>query len=211
MGDGRILLGSLAPGSVPLVFFDPQYRGGLDKLGYGNEGARQKGRVSLAQMPDAMIGEFVALAATALQPSGHLMLWIDKFILVEQSWRPWAIGRLEPVDLITWGKAKIGMGYRSRRQAEHLLILQKPPVRAKGIWRDHGISDFWPHYEPWERENLTWRTSTGPHRKPVELQWKLIECVTRPGDLVVDPCAGSYSVWDAARFAGRSFLGCDLR
>jgi hypothetical protein len=32
---------------APLVFFDPQYRGVLDMLKYGNEGARQKGRFNL--------------------------------------------------------------------------------------------------------------------------------------------------------------------
>ena len=32
------------------MFFDPQHRGVLDKLAYGNEGARQKGRVGLPAM-----------------------------------------------------------------------------------------------------------------------------------------------------------------
>ena len=33
---------------TPLVFFDPQYRGVLDKLKYGNEGADRKGRTGPA-------------------------------------------------------------------------------------------------------------------------------------------------------------------
>jgi site-specific DNA-methyltransferase (adenine-specific) len=54
-GDALRLLRSLPDGCTPLVFFDPQYRGVLDKLRYGNEGARQKGRFALP----AMTGEFI--------------------------------------------------------------------------------------------------------------------------------------------------------
>ena len=35
--DGRELLSALEPGSIPLCIFDPQYRGILDKMQYGNE------------------------------------------------------------------------------------------------------------------------------------------------------------------------------
>ena len=44
-GDALQLLRGLTSGCTPLVFFDPQYRGVLDKLKFGNEGARQKGRI----------------------------------------------------------------------------------------------------------------------------------------------------------------------
>jgi len=40
-GDALQLLRGLTSGCTPLVFFDPQYRGVLDKLKFGNEGARQ--------------------------------------------------------------------------------------------------------------------------------------------------------------------------
>ncbi len=36
--DGRELLAALEPESIPLCIFDPQYRGLLDKMRYGNEG-----------------------------------------------------------------------------------------------------------------------------------------------------------------------------
>jgi len=39
--DGLTLLKSLEDCSVNVVFFDPQYRGVLDKMNYGNEGERQ--------------------------------------------------------------------------------------------------------------------------------------------------------------------------
>ena len=36
--DGLTLLASLPEQSIKTAFFDPQYRGVLDKLSYGNEG-----------------------------------------------------------------------------------------------------------------------------------------------------------------------------
>ena len=41
--DGLDLMGTLSDASVPAVFFDPQYRGVLDKLAYGNEGKARGG------------------------------------------------------------------------------------------------------------------------------------------------------------------------
>ena len=43
------------------------------------------------------------------------------------------------VDLIAWDNLRPGNGYRSRRRGGYLLVLQKPPLRAKATWRDHGI------------------------------------------------------------------------
>ena len=49
-GDALKLLHSLSGECAPLAFFDPQHRGVLDKLKFGNEGARQKGRAKLPAM-----------------------------------------------------------------------------------------------------------------------------------------------------------------
>lgn len=200
VGDGRQLLAGLADGVIPCAFFDPQYRGVLDRLSYGNEGVtRGKERAKLPQMDEAMIRHFLAEIGRVLTPSGHLFLWVDKFHLCEGvgAWLPC---ELKIVDMVVWDKARMGMGYRTRRQCEYLLVVQRKPLRAKGVWGARDIPDLW-REQPDPRH---------PHRKPVSLQAKLIEAVTNPGDLVVDPAAGSYSVLDACRLAGRHFLGCDL-
>ena len=49
-----------------------------------------------------------------------------------------------------------------------------------------------------------------PHVKPIGLITRLIAAVTQPGDLVVDPAAGSFVVMRAAHQLGRDFIGCDL-
>jgi len=198
--DGLKLLGQFPDASVPLVVFDPQYRGVLDKLDYGNEGARQKGRAVLTQMSEETIKDFLRDIARVLRPSGHLMLWVDKFHLVEGT-RPWFHGLpLAAVDLITWDKGRIGMGYRTRRRCEYLMVLQKLPTRAKGCWTVHDIPDCWLEKTP----------RTHPHAKPEQLQAALINAVTAPGDVVVDPAAGGFSVLRAANSINRRFLGCNL-
>jgi site-specific DNA-methyltransferase (adenine-specific) len=72
--DGLTLLKSLENNSVSAVFFDPQYRGVLDKMNYGNEGERQIERSKLVQMGEKKITSFVREINRALKPSGHLFL-----------------------------------------------------------------------------------------------------------------------------------------
>jgi len=198
--NGLDLLGGLAESCAPLIFFDPQYRGVLDHQAYGNEGKRQRGRSLLRQMPEDEIRSFIVEIDRVLLPTGHLMLWIDKFHLCEGV-QHWLEGTsLDLVDLIVWHKQRMGMGYRSRRVSEYLLVAQKQPRRAKGVWSRHDIPDVWD-------EKLETRHA---HAKPVGLQTKLIESVTNPGDVVIDPAAGSFSVMEAALHTGRRFLGCDV-
>ena len=200
--DGLELLAESDPASVPLCIFDPQYRGLLDKMQYGNEGlSRGQRRSSLPQMSGEIIARFITGIATALIPSGHLFLWVDKFHLCTGV-GPWfEEPGLEVVDLVTWDKARLGMGYRTRRVSEHLLILQKPPIKAEEGWQLDDIPDV-------VTEKV--KRIGNVHPKPVNLQARLIAAVTSPGDVVLDPAAGSYSVMTAAHQVGRRFLGCDV-
>jgi site-specific DNA-methyltransferase (adenine-specific) len=198
--DALALLQPPPDSCTPLVFFDPQFRETLDRLAYGNEGARQKGRAELPAMTSDYIDACCRETARVLRPSGYLARWIDKFDLVEG--HHLRLGDvLERVDLIAWDRGRIGNGYRSRNRGDYLLMLQKPPRRAKSTWRDHGIPDRWP--EKIDRK-------VHPHVKPIDLIMRLIAALTEPGDLVVDPAAGSFTVKHAAHQLGRDFIGCDL-
>jgi site-specific DNA-methyltransferase (adenine-specific) len=198
-GDALELLRSLPDRCARLVFFDPQHRGVLDKLAYGNEGARQKGRAQLPPMTDDYIDTCCREIARVLIPGGYLMRWTDTFHLCTADHL--RITELTCVDLVSWDNLRIGNGYRTRRRGDYLLVLQKPPIRAKETWRDHGIPSRWP--EKIDRK-------LHPHIKPIGLIMHLIGAVTAPGDLVVDPAAGSFVVMDAAHQLGRDFCGCDI-
>jgi site-specific DNA-methyltransferase (adenine-specific) len=200
VGDALDLMWALPPGCSKLVFFDPQYRGGLDKLAYGNEGARQQERAKLPAMTESYIDACCREAARVLRPSGYLMLWADTFNLCEAHHQ--RIRDVLPcVDLIVWDNLRIGNGYRSRRRGSYLLVLQKPPLVARQTWTDHAIPDRWAE---------TVDRKIHPHVKPLGLIKRLIGAVTQPGDLIIDPAAGSFVVLRAAHALRRDFVGCDV-
>ena len=82
-------------------------------------------------------------------------------------------------------------------------MLQKLPIKgkARATWRDRGIGERWT--EKVDRK-------LHPHTKPIGLITRLIAATTQPGELVVDPAAGSFVVMRAAHKLERQFLGCDI-
>lgn len=201
--DGLELLSKIKNETIKLAFFDPQYRGVLDKLNYGNEGKKRgRERANLPQMSEKTILEFISEVDRVLKPSGYLMMGVDKFHLL-QSIKKWAtaVGSFEIVDMITWDKMRMGMGYRSRRRSEYLVVLQKKPTLAKATWTIRNIPDVW-------EEKI--KDKSHPHSKPIELQKQLILATTDEGDYVLDPAAGGYSVLKACEELKRTFIGCDL-
>ena len=199
--DGLLLLNNIDDGKIKTAFFDPQYRGVLDKLKYGNEGKnRGKARHDLQQMDEDTIVSFIREIDRVLLPSGHLFLWVDKFHLCTGVTGWFKDTSLKLVDLITWDKGKIGMGYRTRRKSEYLIIFQKEPIKAKEYWNDHTIPDVW----------LEKTDKIHAHSKPIELQKRLIKATSYEGDFILDPASGGYSVFNACEQCGRNFIGGDI-
>lgn len=199
--DGLLLLANIQSSTIKTAFFDPQYRGVLDKLKYGNEGVnRGKARHNLPQMTEEKIIKFIEEFNRIIQPSGHLFLWVDKFHLCQGVLEWFENTDFNLVDMIVWDKDKIGMGYRSRRKSEYLVVFQKKPIRAKDIWTDHTIPDVW-------SEKII---KIHPHSKPINLQKTLIEATTKAEDFILDPAAGGYSVFEACKLCNRNFIGGDL-
>ncbi len=200
-GDALTLLRSLPGECSPLEFIDPQHRDNLDKLKYGNEGARQRGRYLLPQMSSVLIEACCRESARVLRPSSYLMLWQNTFGVCE-GWHKRLGDALPYVDLIAWDNQRLGMGYRSRDRGDYVVVLQKPPIRARSTWRTKPVI---PHrwVEKVDRK-------LHPHIKPIGLISALIEAITDPGDLIVDPAAGSFVVMRAALELKREFVGVDI-
>ena len=199
-GDALTLLRSLLDDCAAAAFFDPQHRGVLNRLKYGNEGARQRARCALPAMSDGYIDACCRDIARVLRPSGYSFVWADTFRLCQGDHLRIA-DVLPCVDLIAWDNLRPGNGYRTRRRGDYLLVLQRPPLRAKATWRDHSIPSRW-------AEKVDRRIH--PHAKPAGLIARLIAAVTQPDDLVVDPAAGGFTVMHVAHELGRRFVGCDI-
>jgi site-specific DNA-methyltransferase (adenine-specific) len=202
-GDALALLRSLPDCCTRLGFFDPQHRENLDKLAYGNEGERQRERCKLPQMSSEYIDICCREMARVLMPSGYLMRWQNAFQLGTGVHLRLA-DVLQCVDIIPWDNLRISNGYRSRRRGDYLVVLQKPPIKARATWRTKpNIPDRWV-------ERIVHPRSQPPHLKPIGLISSLIEAITERGDLIVDPAAGSFVVMHAALEIGRDFVGCDI-
>jgi hypothetical protein len=144
-------------------------------------------------------------AARILSPSGYLLRWANAFQVCEGQHLRLA-DVLQCVDLIAWDNQRMGMGYRARRRGDYLVVLQKPPIRARATWADHSIADRWVE----KVDQALHQHIKHPHIKPLRLIFRLIKATTKPGDLVVDPAAGSFVVMHAAHYAQREFTGCDI-
>lgn len=198
--DGILLMKDIKDESLKVAFFDPQYRGVLDYMNYGTTN-RQLDRESLTQMPEETIIGFFNELNRIIKPSGYLFLWLDKFHLTNGDYHNWYKDTdFHCVDMVTWNKGKIGMGYRMRCKSEFCYVLQKKPTRVKGTWSLHNIPDVW-------EEKVV---KNHPHSKPIELQKVLIESTTEPNDFVLDPASGGYSVFRACKETNRNFIGGDI-
>jgi len=200
--DGLEMMSSIPNCAITTAFLDPQYRGILDEMSYGQ--SRQPDRQALPQMEYATITRFCEEIARVLTPHGHLFLWTDKYHLTNptENVHAWmADTSMEIVDMVVWNKQRMGMGYRTRRCSEYLFIYQKPPKRVKGVWMSRSIPDVWDEKPP---------SSDHPHAKPLALTGALIEAVTPENGIVLDPAAGSFTTMHASHEYGRKFIGCDL-
>lgn len=207
--DAFQLFSNLPNESVDATFFDPQYRPNLDKLKYGNEGkSRMKGRSKLKQMSFGTICAFILEIERVLKPSSYMYLWVDKFVVAEGVHSQWLNSTFEKeklilVDMIVWDKQSFGMGSRTRRTNEFLMVYQKPPKIAKTWKRSPSIRDTW-------SEKIINPRSGHAHRKPPVLQSTLLKATLPVGSLVLDPCAGSFTTWLSAKMSEMDFIGCDL-
>lgn len=57
---------------------------------------------------------------------------------------------------------------------------------------------------------LRYSQCSHPTEKPVPLLRRLVRSVTRPGDTILDPFAGSGSTGEACLLEGRNFRGCEI-
>ncbi len=84
-------------------------------------------------------------------------------------------------------------------------------------WFDGGMDEEWGRtyynngaYFMWEKDKSKDIPKIHPAQKPISVLKRLIEICTDPGDVVIDPCAGSGSTLRAAHELGRSAYGFEI-
>jgi len=138
------------------------------------------------------------IGSRVLKPSGWLVTYVGKLRLLDviDGLRKnleyyWMMCLNQPGLHARMHARKVFEGYRP------ILIFQKPPF----IRTDEYFGDLITSLER-EKSLHKWQQNMGG----VE---KLIEIFTRPGDLILDPYAGSGTFLIAARQLGRNFIGID--
>ena len=93
---------------------------------------------------------------------------------------------------------------------EYALVLYRgklPKFRNTGADGKHHMIFNW--FE-WRKDSTKEYPKIHPSQKPISVLKRLIEIFTDPGDVVIDPCAGSGSTLRAARELGRSSYGFEV-
>lgn len=110
----------------------------------------------------------------------------------------WKNAGFSPVGHLVWHKSYASRTGYVRACHEQAYLLAKGRPRRYG----EAISDVL----PWEYSGNRWH----PTEKAVSVIKPLIESFSRPGDLVLDPFAGSGSTAAAAAFSGRDYISIEL-
>jgi site-specific DNA-methyltransferase (adenine-specific) len=119
----------------------------------------------------------------------------------------WAANRMDEKGLaffhsVIWDKLKPGLGWRFRRQHEMIMVAHREGARL--AWADDNVAvpNIIRLAPPRDRRH--------PNEKPFGLPALFISLTTKPGDLVLDPFAGSFTTLHAAKELGRRAIGIEL-
>jgi site-specific DNA-methyltransferase (adenine-specific) len=196
-GEALELLTNLETNSVSLVFLDPQYEPVKNVLSVN---------YPLYSQSDYQILRILEQIERVLKPSSFCLLWVNKTLLGNDRIPLWLLKTpsLKIVDFLVWHKKNtLGLGSWLRSNAEFCFLVQKYPQSGK-LFKNRSFGNVW------EEAVLPPSKRKHPHQKPRELVKALIEATTEKGDLIIDPCAGSFIVLEVCRELKREFLGCDL-
>lgn len=103
-----------------------------------------------------------------------------------------------------WAAATVWKGRANVIWSCRALSKWKPIlIYTKGKWRKR---QFWEDVFRADRCDKKWHKWEQPLREAI----RLVRIFSKPGDLVLDPCGGGFTVAAASYRTGRRFIGCDI-
>lgn len=216
VGDSLALMREIPTGIVPMIWTDPPYGhanmdGDLASSRVGVDGARQAAAEPIAndrpEDYEPLIRGFLSESARIMRPDScccccccggggpsptfaRLSSWMDE--------------ALSFFHAVVWDKsgAGNGLGWRYRRNYEFVMVAHRRGGKLAWNSSSPAVPNIARVAPPRDRSH--------PNQKPIELVRWFIDNHTEPGDLVLDPFAGSGTTGVAAVQAGREFLGFEL-
>lgn len=211
-GDCRDVLPTLETDSVRLLFTDPPYGHGnhVDDLNARlNEHRGIQGRPIANDQGDDMrrvVSDMLDLALPLLKDDCCCCCCCCGGGGPSPTFA-WVANRLDSdgyqfFHSVIWDKVNPGLGWRYRRQHEMVMVAHKRG--GKLAWRDDELA------VPNIITAFPGRKRLHPNEKPAGLVAKFIDAHTNPGDLVLDPFAGSGTTLAVARSMGRRAIGIEV-
>lgn len=210
-GDAIEVLDSLSPGDVDSVITDPPYCSGSVSEASRSAAKGQGLRSETVARMGWFVGDNMGTAGLVfllrsvafhalrvINPEGSVVMFCDWRMVPNLAPGIESAG-LRYQNMVVWDKEVLGMGQGFR--AQHEIILHF----TAGSPKYHNLSTS---------NVIRCRRVTADDRqhqtqKPVDLMRQLVEVVTKPAGVVLDPFMGSGSTGVAALHAGRSFIGIE--
>jgi len=212
---GPAVLGSLKDASFPAIITDPPYnvstRNGRDGTTVGTlkrkDGTARKVQRNFGDWDHAWDPKaFLAEAARLLAPGGSLIAFTSEFLIGD-----YVQSGLNHRNLIYWRKSNPTPAFKRLyvRAVEMAVwqVKEGAPYTFNGTGYTPNVLDG-PVVSGFACANGEYREH--PTQKPLWLMRQIVEMHTKPGDLVLDPFAGSGTTLAAAKFLGRRAVGIEM-
>lgn len=222
-GDSLQTLPRFPDESVDMIFADPPYR--LSNGGFSCQNGRRalvnKGTWDTARSHEEDHEwnlSWLAECQRILKPSGSLWVSGTQHVIYSLGFALQSLG-YHLLNTVTWLKpnASPNLSCRYFTHSSEILIWASPrrqtPLQHtfnyKAMKMENGgkqMRDVWEIPVPPQSEKLLGKH---PTQKPLRLMRRIVAASTNPGDLVLDPFAGSCSTGVACVELGRLFLGIE--
>jgi len=208
LGDAVALLASMPDESVDLVVTDPPYRvisgGNNSPASTANYGwkssvlAANDGRIFSSNA--LRFNDYLPHLYRVLKPGSHCYVMVNNLNLRELLNVADSVG-FGFHNLLRWDKNTVNANRWYMKDCEYTGFFYKKPAKSINF--------------PGSKQGYACKTLRGtdkvhPTQKPLDLMRHYIENSSQPGDLVLDPFAGSGATALAARGAGRRYVTCEV-
>lgn len=190
--DALVWLRARADEEATLVVFDPPYAVGTPVRG------REDGAAGSVFAPFAFMHRAFTECARILRPGGVVMIFADWRRMMDLGYLA-SISGLRPTTCVAWVRSRPGTGGLFRSAWDPILLVSRgvPDAVDRAAVRNVVEADY-----------QTRRTH--PYAKPIGVFSHVMARICRPGDLVIDPFAGSGASREAALALGLRWAGCDI-
>ena len=185
-------LSECSPESARLIVFDPPYAVGTPVRG------REDGAAGSVFGPLSFMSRTLRECARILTPGGVVMIFADWRRMTDLAYIASTVG-LRPSTCVAWVRNRPGTGGMFRSSWDPILLVSRGVHDAvdRAAIRNVVEADY-----PTKRRH--------PYEKPAKVFEHVFPRVCRPGDLVLDPFAGSAISRTVALSLGLRWLGCDI-